>query len=123
MAEYKVYRDDENKFNFESMVYFCEANDSKNLSLYNLLQITSDIAVEDYNQQGMGRDMLTANNYAILVSRQGFRFHRMPRENEHFVLRTWEEKPEPLSLCALTSLKAWTRSQRARNLSAGLVLG
>ncbi len=120
MAEYKVYRDDENKFNFESMVYFCEANDSKNLSLYNLLQITSDIAVEDYNQQGMGRDMLTANNYAILVSRQGFRFHRMPRENEHFVLRTWEEKPEPLQLVRAYEFESMDEKSKGEKLISGL---
>lgn len=98
MKEYKQYHDSDNKFHFDTMVYFCEANDSKRLSLYDLLKITSDGAVEDYNQRGLSRDVLLENHYAILVSRLAFRFHRMPKENEAVTLLTWEEKSEPLQL-------------------------
>ncbi len=98
MKEYKQFHDSDKKFNFQTMVYFCEANDSKQLSFYDLLKIASDGAVEDYNQQGMSREMLTENGFAILVSRLSFRFHRMPRENEAIVLKTCEEKSEALQL-------------------------
>lgn len=123
MTEYKVYHDENNKFHFETMVYFCEANDSKQLSLYDLLKITSEVAVEDYNQRGMGRDVLTENNFAILVSRISFRFHRLPRENEHILLRTWEEKSEALQLVRayeITSMDKMDEKSQGEKLVSGL---
>lgn len=120
MAEYKVYFDKENKFHFETMVYFCEANDSKHLSFFDLLKLTSEIAVEDYNQRGMGRDTLTENGFAILVSRVSFRFHRMPRENEHIVLHTWEEKSEPLQLVRPYEIESMEKGHEGEKLVSGL---
>lgn len=98
MTEHKAFFDENGVFNWQNMVYFCEANDNKQMSLYDLLKFSSDGAVEDYNQKGLSRDVLTENHFAILVSRVGYRFHRMPKENEEFVLKTWEEKPEALQL-------------------------
>lgn len=120
MAEYKIYHDNQNKFYFETMVYFNEANDSKQLSFYDLLKITSEIAVEDYNERGMGRDTLTANGFAILVSRIAFRFHRMPRENEHIVLHTWEEKAEPLQLVRPYEIESMEKGHESEKLVSGL---
>lgn len=120
MTEYKVYHDDEKKFHFETMVYFCEANDSKELSLYDLLKLTSSVAVEDYNQQGMSRDVLLENNVAILVSRISFRFHRMPRENEHILLKTWEEKPEALQLVRAYEIESMEKGSEGEKLVSGL---
>lgn len=120
MAGYKVYFDKENKFHFETMVYFCEANDSKRLSFYDLLKLTSEVAVEDYNQRGMSRDVLTANGFAILVSRISFRLHRMPRENEHIVLRTWEEKPEPLQLVRPYKIESMEKGHEGEKLVSGI---
>lgn len=120
MTEYKVYHDENNKFHFETMVYFCEANDAKHLSLYDLLKITSEVAVEDYNQRGLGRDVLTANNFAILVSRISFRFHRLPRENEHILLRTWEEKAEALQLVRAYEITSMDEKSQGEKLVSGL---
>lgn len=119
MQEYRTYHDSENKFYLETMVYFCEANDSKQLSLYDLLKLTSDAAVEDYNQRGLDRDFLTANNFAILVSRLAFRFHRMPRENEHILLRTWEEKPEALQLVRAYEIESMDEGKTGEKLVSG----
>ena len=98
------------------MVYFCEANDNRRLSFYDLLKISSDGAVEDYNQRGMSREVLLENHYAILVSRISYRFHRMPKENEAIVLKTWEEKPEPLQLVRAYEFE----SMRGEKLVSGL---
>ena len=92
------YDDDGITFHTEHKVQFSQSNSNKTLSLYDLLKVTSDMAVEDYAQQGMDRGTLTAHGYAILVSRTAFRFHRMPKENENYVFTTYEEKAEPLQL-------------------------
>lgn len=96
MSEYKQYHDSDNTFHSETMIYFSQCNDRKTLSFNELLKLTSDIAVEDFNERGMSRDVLTENGFAILVSRCSFRFHRMPSENEHIEIITWEEKSESL---------------------------
>jgi len=122
MAEYKQFHDENGVFNYQTMVYFCEANDNKQMSLYDLLKFSSDGAVEDYNQRGMSRDVLTENNYAILVSRVAYRFHRMPRENEAFVLKTWEEKPEPLQLVRAYEFESMSGEKLISGLSSWVVV-
>lgn len=99
MTEFKQWRDDDKiTFHSEHKVQFSQANSKKQLSFYELLKVTSDMAVEDYAQQGMDRDTLTEHGYACLVSRVAFRFHRMLKENERYVFTTYEEKAEPLQL-------------------------
>ena len=122
MKEYRQFHDSERKFNFQTMVYFCEANDSKQLSLYDLLKITSDGAVEDYNQQGMSRDALSERGFAILVSRLAFRFHRMPRENEAIVLKTWEEKSEVLQLVRAYEIESMEGERLVSGISSWIVV-
>ena len=92
------YDEDGITFHAEHKVQFSQSDSNKRLSFYDLLKVTSDMAVEDYAQQGMDRDTLTKHGYAILVSRTAFRFHRFPRENENYVFTTYEEKAEPLQL-------------------------
>ncbi|WP_407426472.1 acyl-[acyl-carrier-protein] thioesterase [Treponema sp.] len=92
------YDEDGITFNSEHKVQFSQSDSNKKMSFYELLKVTSDMAVEDYAQRGMDRDTLTANGYACLVSRVAFRFHRMPAENENYVFTTYEEKSEPLQL-------------------------
>ena len=99
MTEFKLwYDDDKVTFHDESMVYFSQCGRNKLMSLQELLRRTSDIAVEDYRQQGLSREFLKDNGYAILVSRVSFRIHSMPRENQRIVITTWEEEPEALQL-------------------------
>ena len=92
------FDDDGITFHSEHKVQFSQSDSNKRMSLYELLKVSSDMAVEDYAQQGMDRDSLTEHGYAILVSRTAFRFHKMPKENENYVFTTYEEKAEPLQL-------------------------
>ncbi len=108
MTEFKLWYDNDGiTFHNQTNIYFSQCNKNKKLSLSELLRITSDVAVEDYRQQGMSREFLLEHNFAILVSRVSFHIERMPLENEHITVTTWEEKPEPLQL------------KRAYEISAG----
>ena len=95
--EFKQTRNSQmHEFSDESMVYFSHCDRNKKMSLNEVLKITSDIAVEDFRQQGLSTDFLLENKIAILVSRLSLRFHRMPRENEKITLTTTEEKSQAL---------------------------
>ena len=96
--EFKQYHGENKIFYSDEQVYFSQANLYGYFSLHELLRMTSDIAVEDYNQQGMSREFLKEKGYGILVSRLSFRFHKIPVENQKVHFITWEEKPEPLQL-------------------------
>ena len=100
--EYRQYHEDganfEKIFHSQELVAFSQANLNGFFSLHELLRMTSDLAVEDYNQQGMSREFLKEKGYGILVSRCAFRFHKIPVENQRVEFVTWEEKPEPLQL-------------------------
>lgn len=97
--EYRQYHEDgTNVFHSQEQVYFSQANVNGHFSLHELLRVTSDIAVEDYRQQGMTRELLKEKGFAILVSRISFRLHKVPAENQRIEFVTWEEKPEPLQL-------------------------
>ncbi|WP_407398185.1 acyl-[acyl-carrier-protein] thioesterase [Treponema sp.] len=87
-----------NVFRSEEQIFFSQTNSEGLFSLHELLRVTSDLAVEDYNQRGMSREYLKEKGFAILVSRLAFRFHKMPVENQKVEVVTWEEKPEPLQL-------------------------
>ena len=99
MTEFKQWYDEDGiTFHSEHKIQFSQSNSMKKMSFYELLKVTSDMAVEDYAQRGMDRDTLTEHGYACLVSRVAFRFHRLPRENENYVFTTYEEKAETLQL-------------------------
>ena len=99
MDEFKMWHDDDKvTFHAEKMVFFSQCDSSGFLSLHELLRLTSDIAVEDYRQQGLSREFLKEKGFAILVSRVSFRIHQMPRENQRISISTWEEVPEALQL-------------------------
>lgn len=116
------YDDDKITFHSEHKVQFSQADSQKQLSFYELLKVTSDMAVEDYALQGMNRDMLTAHGYACLVSRVAFRFHRMPRENERYLFTTYEEKAEPLQLVRAYEFTAEDGTPLITGLSSWLLV-
>lgn len=93
---YNQFFDENSGFHSENFIYFSQCNPNGNLSLYELLKLTSDIAVEDFNQRGMSREFLKENGIAILVSRDSFRIHKYPKENQELKVYTKEEKSEPL---------------------------
>jgi len=96
---YKTWYESDNiTFNAEKKVFFSQCNPNKRVSFFDVLKFSSDLAVEDYAQQGMTREMLVEKGYAVLVSRVSYRFHRWPKENEEFVFTTSEEKSEALQL-------------------------
>lgn len=95
--EYKEYRDG-NAFISQRRIYFADANPTKNISLHQIMKIAADIAVEDYRERGLSREFLVEKGYAILVSRNSFRIHRRPQENQVIEIKTWEGKPETLQL-------------------------
>lgn len=84
------------QFFSENQVYFCQCDLHHKLSLFELLRIVTDAAVEDFNQRNMSYDVLSEKGFGILLSRQAFRFHKMPTGNQKITIKTWEEKPEPL---------------------------
>ena len=92
------FSDEKNTFLTETHIYFSQCSKNKRLSLTELLKLSSDIAVEDYAQRGLSQEVLAANNIAILVSRNSFKIHKMPSENQDIMIFTREEKPEPFQL-------------------------
>ena len=92
------YDDKQPVFNREIEIYFSQCNEKHELSLSEMLRMTSDTGVEDYNERGMSWQTLADHDALILVSRMALRFHKMPVANETIVLKTWEEKPQPLQL-------------------------
>ena len=123
MTEFKQwYGEDGITFHSEHKVQFSQSDSNKKMSLYELLKVTSDMAVEDYAQRGMDRDTLTAHGYACLVSRVAFRFHKIPRENELYTFTTYEEKAEALQLVRAYEFKSQTGEPLITGLSSWLLV-
>ena len=120
MTEFRQYHDgtaDALRFHSESQIYFCQCDARHNLSFFELLRILSDAAVEDYNQRGMSWQLLQEHGYAILVSRQAFRFHRLPQANQKITIHTWEEKNQPLQFVRAYEI---TDSETGEKLVSGI---
>lgn len=109
-------------FHSETNVYFSDCASNKLLSLNALLKLTSDFAVQDYAKQGITRDVLSANSFAILVSRLSFRFHTLPSENQRITIITWEEKPEPLQFRRAYELVAQDGTALISGISSWLLV-
>ncbi|MBE6351025.1 MAG: acyl-[acyl-carrier-protein] thioesterase [Spirochaetaceae bacterium] len=88
-----------NTFYRELKLYFAQCDKHQRQNLSDLLQVTSDSAVEDYHQRGMTYDVLKENKIAILVSRASYKIHQYPQANAMVTVKTWEEPPEGLQLC------------------------
>ena len=123
MIDFKMWFDDDKiTFHDQMTIYFSQANKNKALALQELLRITSDAAVEDYRQQGLSREFLFEHDYAILVSRVAFHFHRMPLENERIEVTTWEEKPELFQLKRAYEITSDSGERLVSGLSAWLLV-
>ena len=97
MLHFKQWHED-TIFYREMQPYFGQCDRFQRLNLAELLLATSDSAVEDYYQRGMGYQVLKDNNFAILVSRVSLRIHSHPKANQPFRVKTWEEAPAGLQL-------------------------
>lgn len=123
MTTFNHYHEsEENIFHRQTKVFFSQSNVNKVISLGELLRITSDSAIEDYCVRNMSREMLLEHNYAILVSRCSYRFHRMPMENERVHIKTWEEKPEPLQLSRAYEIESENGEKLVSGFSTWLVV-
>lgn len=99
MDAYRQWHETENTityFNTESLVSFAQCDKNHKLSLAEILKLSSDAAVEDFNRRGISWNLLKDQNLAILVSRVSFKFHKLPEANQTIRIRTWAEKPLPL---------------------------
>lgn len=90
--------DDLVKFHKEFKLTFGQCDINNKLTLAELLLMTSDTAVEDYNQKGLSWQYLVDNGVTILTSRSAFHIEKMPVANQKITLNTWEEKSEGLQL-------------------------
>ena len=95
---FSQFFDEDGFFNKEFNLTFGMCDRNGKLSLQQLLLMTSDTAVEDFNQRGFSWDMLWKHNMYILTSRVSFHIYRMPKYNEHITLKTWEEKQDNIQL-------------------------
>lgn len=122
MTDLKMWHEEGNIFHSQMSIFFSQANRNKILSLNEVLRVTSDAAVEDYRQQGLSREILAQNGYAILVSRLALHFYRQPKENERIEVITWEEKPELLQLKRAYEIKSMEGERLVSGLSTWLVV-
>lgn len=117
MNNFKQWRDEDNTYHVQTMVYFGDCNKKGEIGIDKLLRITSDLAVEDFNERNLSRDYLLEKGFAILVSRVSFRFHNIPKENQKITVSTWEEKSEALQFIRQYEI---TDSETGEKLVTGL---
>ena len=98
MVSFKQYHDEKLYFHKEMKLSFSQCDKFHRLKLSELLAITSDAAVEDFNERGLSWNFLAEHDTAILLSRLAFRIHKMPKTNDIITVHTWEEAPQGLQL-------------------------
>ncbi|MBR4823935.1 MAG: acyl-[Spirochaetaceae bacterium] len=98
MVSFRQYHDEKMAFHREMKLSFSQCDQFHRLKLSELLAITSDAAVEDFNERGLSWKFLAEHDTAILLSRLAFRIHKMPKTNDIIAVHTWEEAPQGLQL-------------------------
>lgn len=98
MTSFKQYHDEKIVFHKEMQLAFSQCNKFQRIKLSELLAITSDTAVEDYNQRGLSWKFLAEHDTAILLSRLALRLHKLPHAHDMITVHTWEEAPQGLQL-------------------------
>ena len=73
---------------------FSQCGPDGQLTIFELLKLTSDIATEDVTLRGASSAFLREHNVLRMVSRSSFRLHRLPLEGECVLLTTAAERPE-----------------------------
>ena len=82
----------------EIVLPFCSCDLNGKMHLSELLALTSDLAVEDFEDQGLSYQFLYSKGFAILLSRISYKIIKMPLEAQKITLKTWEEKAQGLQL-------------------------
>ena len=68
MTSFNQYHDENMVFHKETKLSFSQCNQFQKLKLSELLAITSNAAVEDFNERGLSWQFLKERDFAILVS-------------------------------------------------------
>lgn len=79
-------------FNYETKLTFAQCDKNTNMTWAELLRLTSDCAVEDYNMRDMSWEFLMKHGVIFVVSRSSYHILQMPKAEEQITLQTWEEK-------------------------------
>lgn len=95
---YREFYQKENVFCKTLRVNFGQCDKNRNMHLSELLLLTSDAGVEDFELRGISWEILVEKKWAILVSRVSFSIERLPVKNEFITVRTWEEKNAGLQM-------------------------
>lgn len=121
MTTFNMWHDEDLTFHTQMGLYFSRCYPNKNLSLHEILAITSDAAIQDYKQRGMSRQYLVDKGFTTLVSRVSLHFYRMPVEDEQIIISTWEEKPEPFQLVRAYEITAQDGTKIMSGLSTWIL--
>lgn len=95
---YNEFHDENMVFNKETRVNFGQCDIHNQMTLCELLLLTSDTAVEDYHYKGLSWQFLIENSITIIATRLSFKIEKMPKANDCITVRTWEEKPSGIQL-------------------------
>ena len=95
-------------YNEEMNVSFNQCDKNHRLSLYDILKISSDTAVTDYDIIGLTWQKFHDLKTVFVVSRISFRFHKFPVASQNIRVKTWN-LPSPSVCKALRFLRCRIR--------------
>lgn len=90
------YEDDGFTFHVETRISYTQCGPDGNLSLFDFLRLTADIASEDIARRGTSMPFLVEHGIARVLARSSYRIFRMPKIDERIELLTTEERPDSL---------------------------
>lgn len=122
MTSFNQYHDENMVFHKETKLSFSQCNQFQKLKLSELLAITSNAAVEDFNERGLSWQFLKERDFAILVSRLALRIHKMPEANDIISINTWEEAPNGLQLFRKYEILSQNKEKLVTGISSWLVV-
>lgn len=88
-------------YNEEMNVSFNQCDKNHRLSFYDILKISSDTAVTDYDRIGLTWQKFHDLKTVFVVSRISFRFHKFPVASQNIRVKTWTETSLPLQFVRL----------------------
>lgn len=89
---FRQWTADDLTFNLQTKLTFAQCDKNSKLAWSELLRLTSDIAVEDFNMRGLPWQFLVEKGIIFVVSRSSYHIKKMPGAEDEITLSTWEEK-------------------------------
>lgn len=83
-------------YNEEMNISFNQCDKNHRLSFYDILKISSDAAVTDYDRIGLTWQRFHDLKTVFVVSRISFKFHKFPTAAQNIRVKTWTETSLPL---------------------------